>query len=183
MAGKLETATFAAGCFWCVEALFSQLRGVKKVVPGYSGGTVANPTYREVCDGGTGHAEAVQITFDPERISFAELVEVFWRTHDPTTPNRQGADVGSQYRSAIFYHDKNQLRIAEESRRKAEEADLWPDPIVTEIVPFANFFAAEAYHRDYYRLNPEQMYCRIVIDPKIRKLQEEYADKLKPPSS
>jgi peptide-methionine (S)-S-oxide reductase len=183
MAGKLETATFAAGCFWCVEAVFSRLRGVKKVVPGYSGGTVANPTYREVCDGATGHAEAVQITFDPERISFAELVEVFWHTHDPTTPNRQGADVGNQYRSAIFYHDENQLRIAEESRRKAGEADLWPDPIVTEIVPFANFFAAEVYHRDYYRLNPEQMYCRIVIDPKIRKLQEEYADKLKPPCS
>jgi len=183
MAGKLETATFAAGCFWCVEALFSRLRGVKKVVPGYSGGTVANPTYREVCDGATGHAEAVQITFDPEWISFAELVEVFWHTHDPTTPNRQGADVGSQYRSAIFFHDENQLRTAEESRRKAEAADHWPDPIVTEIVPFAHFFAAEAYHQDYYRLNPEQMYCRIVIHPKISKLQEEFADKLKPPSS
>ena len=136
MAGKFETATLAAGCFWCVEAVFGRLRGVQEVISGYTGGTVANPTYEEVCSGGTGHAEAVQIRFDPEAISFAELLEIFWRSHDPTTRNRQGADVGTQYRSAIFYHDERQRQIAETSRKDAQAAGLWPDPIVTEIVPF-----------------------------------------------
>ena len=180
MAQERETATLAAGCFWCVEAVFSRLRGVEKVVSGYTGGTVPNPNYREVCSGRTGHVEAVQITFDPEAISFAELLEVFWRTHDPTTLNRQGADAGTQYRSAIFCHDEKQREIAEGSRRETGEAGLWPDPIVTEIVPFTHFYPAEDYHTDYYRLNPQQPYCRLVIDPKIRKLQKEFAEKLKP---
>jgi peptide-methionine (S)-S-oxide reductase len=179
MAERLETTDLAAGCFWCVEAVFSRLRGVEKVVPGYTGGSVPNPTYQEVCSGTTGHAEAVRITFDPDTISFAELLEVFWLTHDPTTLNRQGADAGTQYRSAIFYQNESQREIAEKSRREAGEAGLWPDPIVTEIVPAADFYEAEEYHRDYYRLNPHQGYCRLVIDPKIRKLQKELADKLK----
>jgi peptide-methionine (S)-S-oxide reductase len=183
MAERLETATLAAGCFWCVEAVFGRLRGVEKVVSGYTGGTVSNPTYQEVCSGRTGHAEAVQITFDPATISFDELLEVFWRTHDPTTLNRQGADSGTQYRSAIFYHDERQRQVAERSKRQAEEAGLWPDPIVTEIVPFTGFYAAEGYHQDYYRLNSFQPYCRLVIDPKITKLQKEFADRLKTPPS
>jgi len=179
MAEKMETATLAAGCFWCVEAVFGRLRGVEQVVSGYAGGNVANPTYQEVCGGATGHAEAVQITFDPEQISFAELLEVFWRTHDPTTLNRQGADAGTQYRSAVFYHDDRQREIAERSQREADAAGLWPDPIVTEIVPFTSFYPAENYHQDYYRLNRHQPYCRIVIDPKISKLQKAFSDKLK----
>jgi peptide-methionine (S)-S-oxide reductase len=182
MAERLETADLAAGCFWCVEAVFSRLRGVEKVGPGYTGGSVPNPTYHEVCSGTTEHAEAVRITFDPDTISFAELLEVFWLTHDPTTLNRQGADAGTQYRSAIFYHDESQREIAEKSMQEAGEAGLWPDPIVTEIVPAADFYEAEEYHRDYYRLNPHQGYCRLVIDPKIRKLQKAFADKLKAPS-
>lgn len=179
MPDRRETATLAAGCFWCVEAVFSRLRGVEKVISGYAGGSVPSPTYSEVCSGATGHAEAVQITFDPDAISFADLLDVFWRTHDPTTLNLQGADVGTQYRSAIFYHDEVQRETAERSRREAEEAGLWPDPIVTEIVPFTTFYEAEGYHQDYYRLNPYQPYCRLVIDPKIRKLQNEFAEKLR----
>ncbi|MCM2264595.1 MAG: peptide-methionine (S)-S-oxide reductase MsrA [Desulfuromonadales bacterium] len=182
-AEKLATATLAAGCFWCVEAVFDRLKGVAQVVSGYAGGKVPYPTYREVCDGTTGHAEAVQITFDPAVINFAELLEVFWRIHDPTTLNRQGADVGTQYRSAIFWHDQQQRETAERSLRAAEAARLWPDLIVTEIVPFTNFYPAEGYHRDYYRLNPHQPYCRIVIDPKISKLHKDFADKLKTSSS
>ena len=177
---KGEVVTLGAGCFWCVEAVFSRLGGVEKVVSGYTGGSVPNPTYREVCDGTTGHAEAVRITFDPDTISYAELLDVFWRIHDPTTLNRQGADAGTQYRSAIFYHDKRQREIAEKSKREAEKAALWPDPIVTEVVAADDFYEAEEHHRDYYRLNPNQPYCRMVIDPKIRKLQKEFADKLKP---
>ncbi len=178
MAEKLETATLAAGCFWCVEAVFGRLRGVDKVVSGYTGGTVDNPSYQEVCSGGTGHAEAVQVHFDPAVISFAELLEVFWRIHDPTTRNRQGADVGTQYRSAIFCHNQRQRKIAEESRREAQAAGLWLDPIVTEIVPFTVFYPAEGYHQDYYRLNTLQPYCRLVIEPKIKKLQKDFAAKL-----
>ena len=179
MATEFATATLAAGCFWCVEAVFSRLRGVDRVVSGYAGGTVPNPGYREVCSGTTGHAEAVQIRFDPAVISFAELLEVFWRSHDPTTRNRQGADVGSQYRSAIFCHDPQQQEIATRSRQQAQAAGLWPDPIVTEIVPFSGFYAAEGHHQDYYRQNSDQSYCRLVIDPKIRKLQKDFADRLK----
>ena len=178
MTDKLATATLAGGCFWCVEAVFSRLKGVEKVVSGYTGGTVENPGYREVCEGMTGHAEAVQITFDPDVITFAELLDVFWHTHDPTTLNRQGADIGTQYRSAIFYQDDEQRTVAEQSLREAEAAGLWPDPVVTEIVPLTTFYPAERYHQDYYLLNSEQSYCRIVINPKIRKLQKEFADKL-----
>jgi peptide-methionine (S)-S-oxide reductase len=176
---KLEITTLAAGCFWCVESVFRQLKGVEKVVSGYIGGKVPNPTYREVCDGTTDHAEAVQITFDPEVISFAELLDVFWRTHDPTTRNRQGADVGTQYRSAIFYHDERQRQTAEHSKKEAGEQDLWPGTIVTEIVPASEFYNAEDYHQDYYRLNQNQSYCRMVIDPKLKKLQKDFTDKLK----
>lgn len=182
MAKRVETATLAGGCFWCIDAIFRRLRGVEEVVSGYTGGTVPNPTYREVCSGTTGHAEAVRISFDPEVISFAELLDVFWRSHDPTTLNRQGPDIGTQYRSAIFYLDDKQRETAERSKREAEEARLWPDPIVTEIVPFTNFHEAEEYHQDYYRLNPLQGYCRLVIDPKIRKLRKEFTDKLKEPA-
>ncbi len=174
-----STATLAAGCFWCVEALFSRLNGVEKVVSGYSGGNLANPDYHQVCSGTTGHAEAVQITYDPAVISFAELLEVFWLCHDPTTLNRQGADIGTQYRSAIFYHDEAQHAIAEQSLRSAEAERLWPAPIVTEIVPFTNFYPAEAYHQDYYHVNQQQQYCRIVIEPKLRKLEQGFAARLK----
>jgi peptide-methionine (S)-S-oxide reductase len=183
MSQRQETATLAGGCFWCVEAVFTRLRGVNKVVSGYTGGKSPNPTYHEVCSGTTGHAEAIQVTFDPDTITFAELLDIFWRTHDPTTLNRQGADSGTQYRSAIFYHDEGQREAAECSRREAGEAGLWPDPIVTEIVPFTRFFEAEGYHQNYFRQNSFQPYCRMVIDPKIRKLQKEFADRLKNPAS
>ena len=179
--GKLETATFGAGCFWCVEAVFERLKGVRKVTSGYSGGHVKNPTYKQVYTGETGHAEAVQVTYDPARITFAELLEVFWGTHDPTTLNRQGADSGTQYRSVIFYHNDQQRRLAEEYRQKLDAARTFGAPIVTEIVPFREFFPAENYHQDYYRLNGRQPYCRVVIRPKIEKLQKVFADKLKTP--
>ena len=181
MPNQLETATLAAGCFWCVEAVFSRVKGVEKVVSGYTGGRVTNPTYQEVCSGATGHAEAVQISFDPETISFAELLDLFWKIHDPTTLNRQGADVGTQYRSAVFFHNSSQRETAENSLRQAENARLWADPIVTEIVPLEAFYPAENYHQDYYQLNPLQPYCRFVIDPKIRKMQKNFSDKLKAP--
>jgi peptide-methionine (S)-S-oxide reductase len=180
---KPTTTILAAGCFWCLEAVYLQLKGVVEVVSGYAGGEVVNPNYREVCNGTTGHAEAVRITFDPEVISFTELLEVFWRTHDPTTRNRQGGDIGTQYRAAVFYHDEEQRELAEQSKRRFEETGLWSDPIVTEIVPFTNFYPAEEYHRDYYRQNSYQTYCRVVIDPKLRRLQKEFADKLKKPEA
>ncbi len=179
MSNKLETATLGAGCFWCVEAIFQDLAGVQQVVSGYAGGTVENPTYQQVCTGTTGHAEVVQITFDPEVISFEDLLYIFWRTHDPTTLNRQGADVGPQYRSVIFYHDQEQKAIAEKSKQETEASGLWPDPIVTEITPFSNFYRAEGYHQEYYLQNPNQPYCRAVIDPKVRKFKKEFQDKLK----
>ena len=179
MSKRLETATLAAGCFWCVEAVFGRLEGVMRVTSGYAGGFVENPSYREVCSGDTGHAEAVQIEFDPEKVSFAGLLEVFWRCHDPTTKDRQGADVGSQYRSAIFCHDDRQRETAEQSKGDAEAARLWPGPIVTEIVPFTNFYPAEVYHQDYYRQNRQAGYCRLVIDPKLRKLEQEFAGRLR----
>lgn len=175
MTERRELATLAAGCFWCVEAVFSRLRGVSQVVSGYAGGSVPNPSYDEVCSGETGHAEAVQITFDPEVIGFAVLLDVFWRCHDPTSRNRQGADVGTQYRSAIFCHDDEQLETARRSKQAAEAAGLWPQPIVTEIVPFSNFYPAEPYHQDYYRMNRLQPYCQLIIDPKIGRLQRDFA--------
>ena len=178
MSNKTEIATLGAGCFWCVEAIFQELSGVQKVVSGYAGGSVENPTYQQVCNGTTGHAEVVQITFDPEVISFADLLTVFWRTHDPTALNRQGADVGTQYRSAIFYHSEAQQAIAEESRQATEALGLWPHPIVTEIAEFRSFYRAEDYHQNYYRSNPNQGYCRVVIDPKIRKFRKEFQQQL-----
>jgi peptide-methionine (S)-S-oxide reductase len=181
MNNELEVATLGAGCFWCVEAVFQDLKGVHRVVSGYSGGTVENPTYRQVCTEMTGHAEVTQITFDPAVISFADLLTVFWRTHDPTTLNRQGADVGTQYRSVIFYHNEAQKATAEKSKAETEAEGLWPDPIVTEIVPFEKFYEAEAYHQDYYRSNPNQPYCRVVIDPKVRKFRRAFQEKLKDP--
>lgn len=176
---NVETATFGGGCFWCVEAVFERLKGVESAVSGYSGGNVANPSYKEVCTGLTGHAEVVQITFDPDVISYDELLEVFWKTHDPTTLNRQGADVGTQYRSVIFYHNDKQKELAESYKEKLDAAGAFLDPIVTEIVPFEEFYKAEDYHQEYYDLNSNQPYCRFVITPKIDKLEKVFADKLK----
>lgn len=179
MSEKRETATLAAGCFWCVEAVFSSLKGVEAVVSGYSGGSLAHPIYEQVCRGTTGHAEAVQITFMPEIITFGELLQVFWRTHDPTTLNRQGYDTGTQYRSAIFYHSEEQRLEAERSKLEADQSGLWPGTIVTEIVPFTNFYKAEEYHQDYYRSNRDQPYCQVMIDPKIKKMKKVFQGKLK----
>jgi peptide-methionine (S)-S-oxide reductase len=176
-----ETATFAAGCFWCVEAVFQDVRGVQRVVSGYAGGKVPNPSYEQVCTGTTGHAEAVQIAFDPDVVSYRDLLDIFWHTHDPTTPNRQGADAGPQYRSAIFYHNEPQKRAAEESKRKAGEERLWPRPIVTEIAPFTVFYEAEEYHQNYFNNNPDQSYCALTINPKVRKFRTAFRDKLKNP--
>lgn len=176
---KLETATFAGGCFWCTEAIFADLRGVKSVISGYAGGHVVNPTYKQVCTGSTGHAEAIQITFDPKQIRFHDLLLVFFATHDPTTLNRQGADVGTQYRSAIFYHGDEQRKAAEEVKQEAQKD--FSSPIVTEIVPFTNFYKAEDYHQEYYELNGSQPYCRMVIAPKLEKFRKKFRDKLKQP--
>lgn len=174
----LAVATLGAGCFWCVEAIFQDLKGVKKVVSGYAGGQVENPTYKAVCAGTTGHAEVVQVTFDPEVLSYADLLEVFFFTHDPTTLNRQGNDVGTQYRSAIFYHSEEQKAVAD--KVKAKMAREFADPIVTEIVAFNRFYAAEDYHQDYYNLNANKNpYCSAVISPKVNKFRKNYKDKLK----
>ena len=179
MSNQLKTATLGAGCFWCIEAVFQNLKGVESVVSGYTGGRVENPTYEQICTGTTGHAEVAQIIFDPAVISFEDLLYVFWRTHDPTTLNRQGADVGTQYRSAIFFDSEEQKKIAEKSKAKTDASDLWPEPIVTEISQLDKFYKAEEYHQDYYKLNSNQPYCRLVIDPKIRKLKKEFSNKLK----
>lgn len=173
----LEVATFANGCFWCTEAIFQQVKGVESVLPGFSGGSVDAPSYEEVSSESTGHAECLQIKYDPKIISYPELLEVFWHTHDPTTLNRQGNDVGSQYRSAIFYHNKEQQAQAEESKIKAQ-ADF-DKPIVTEIVPFVTFYAADEHHLNYYETHPEQAYCQLVISPKIEKFRKQFKDKLK----
>ena len=175
----MATATLAGGCFWCLEAVFLRLRGVHRVESGYAGGHVENPNYRAVCSGTTGHAEVVQIEFDPEEISYRELLEVFFAIHDPTTLNRQGADVGTQYRSAIFYHDQAQQQTAERTIAELEEQKIWDDPVVTEIVPLERFYPAEDYHREYYDRNPEQGYCQVVISPKVAKLRQKFAEKLK----
>jgi peptide-methionine (S)-S-oxide reductase len=171
-----EKATFGSGCFWCTEAIFQQLRGVESVESGYSGGEVANPTYEQVCTGRTGHAEVVQITYDPAVISFDELLKVFWQTHDPTTLNRQGHDVGTQYRSAIFYHNDAQRRTAETYKQQLDASGTFSAPIVTEITPFKNFYPAEDYHENYFRLNPAQSYCVAVIRPKVEKFKKEFKD-------
>lgn len=175
---KLDTATLGAGCFWCVEAIFSSLKGVESVLPGYSGGTLKNPDYKTVCTGNTGHAEVCQIYFDPEIIKFEEILEIFWTTHDPTTLNRQGNDVGTQYRSAIFYHNEEQKAIAEKSKRDVA-TKIWDNPIVTEIVEFDEFYKAEDYHQDYFENNPDQGYCKMIIEPKVLKFRKIYKDKLK----
>jgi len=174
----VEKATFGSGCFWCTEAVFQELKGVREVVAGYSGGVVPNPTYYQVCTGLTGHAEVTQITYDPQVISYEELLEVFWKTHDPTTLNRQGPDVGTQYRSVIFYHNDGQRALAEHYKQQLANASR--KPIVTQIAPLTAFYPAEAYHQDYYATNPRQAYCRSIIRPKVDKVRKVFQDKLKP---
>lgn len=176
---QADTATLAGGCFWCIEAVFKRIKGVISVESGYSGGEIENPTYKQVSMGNTGHAESVQLKFDPSIISYREILDIFWHLHDPTTLNRQGNDVGSQYRSVIFYHDKNQENLAKESKVALENEGVYKNPIVTEIVPFNRFYPAEEYHNDYYDNNRGQSYCTFIIDPKIKKLLEKYEDKVK----
>ena len=175
----LQKATFGSGCFWCTEAVFEELNGVHSVVSGYAGGNVVNPSYEAVCSGKTGHAEVTQITYDPKVISFDELLEVFWKTHDPTTLNRQGNDIGTQYRSAIFYHDEEQKNLAEKYKAELDKSGAWDNPIVTEISPLKNYFPAEDYHQEYYANNPNQGYCAFVIAPKLEKFKKVFKDKLK----
>ena len=179
MNSNLAVATFGNGCFWCTEAIFQQLKGVEKVLPGYTGGKVKNPSYKEVCNGTTGHAEAIQITYDPDIISYRELLDVFFYTHDPTTLNRQGADMGTQYRSAIFYHDKGQKKDAELIIAQLEKENVYDNKIVTEITPFDVYYEAEDYHQNYYNNNKDQGYCRAVINPKLDKFTKKYSAKLK----
>lgn len=179
MEQREEFATLAGGCFWCLEAVFADLRGVARVVSGYAGGDVPNPTYKAVCSGTTGHAEVVQVTYDPQVVSFEELLEVFFTIHDPTTLNRQGGDIGTQYRSAIFYHSPEQKEIAERMISEFDAQHIWDAPIVTEVVPLAVFYPAEDYHQEYYRNNQNQPYCRAVIAPKVSKFRQKYLEKLK----
>jgi peptide-methionine (S)-S-oxide reductase len=174
-----EIATLAGGCFWCLEAVFEQLRGVARVVSGYAGGTSANPSYHQVCSGATGHAEVVQVTFDPNVISFREVLEVFFATHDPTTRDRQGPDVGTQYRSAVFYHTPKQKEIAEGLIAQLNAAGIWPAPIVTEVAPLTAFYPAEDDHQEYYRQHPGQGYCVAIITPKVAKFRKQFASRLK----
>lgn len=179
MNNELQVATFGAGCFWCTEAVFLNVKGVTKVVSGYSGGKVKNPTYREVCDGETGHAEVTQITYDPSKVSFEDLLEVFWNTHDPTTLNRQGNDEGPQYRSVVFFHNDEQKKVADAYKKQLGASNVYKNPIVTEISPLINFYAAEDYHQNYYELNPNAGYCQYVIRPKVEKFKKQFASKLK----
>ncbi len=174
-----ETATLAGGCFWCLEAAFKELHGVTRVEPGYVGGLLPNPSYEQVCTGRTGHAEAVQITFDPGIVSYRDLLEAFFTIHDPTTPNRQGADTGTQYRSAIFHHTPEQKAAAEQIIAELNQTAIWGAPIVTEVAPLTSFYPAEDYHRDYFASHADQPYCRVVISPKLAKLRREHADKLR----
>ncbi len=176
---NVEQATLGGGCFWCTEAVFLQLGGVEEVKPGYSGGEIKNPSYREVCTGRTGHAEVIQITFDPQKVSFAEILEVFFATHDPTTLNRQGNDVGTQYRSVIFYHNEEQKRVAEKVLALLEKDKVYENPVVTEIAPFTKFYLAEDYHHNYFEQNPGQPYCRFVVAPKVEKFQKLFKEKRK----
>jgi len=178
-----EVATLAGGCFWCLEAAFQELRGVERVQSGYAGGKVPQPSYEQVCTGTTGHAEVVQVTFDPDVITYADLLHVFFTVHDPTTLNRQGADVGTQYRSAISYHTPEQKAVAEQVIAELRREQIWDDPIVTEIKPLDTFYPAEEYHRDYFRRNPSQAYCRAVVAPKVAKVRKLYFDRLKQPVS
>jgi peptide-methionine (S)-S-oxide reductase len=174
-----EVATLGGGCFWCLEAVFEQLRGVEKVESGYSGGTTENPNYRQVCGGDTGHAEVIQVTFDPAVVSFREVLEVFFGTHDPTTLNRQGPDEGTQYRSAIFFHNDTQKRVAEQLIAELNAAKIWSRPIVTEVEPLGEFYKAEDYHQGYFRSNPSQPYCQAVINPKVAKFRKQFLNKLR----
>jgi peptide-methionine (S)-S-oxide reductase len=174
-----EIATLGGGCFWCLEAVYQELRGVEEVVSGYSGGHVDHPTYREVCAGTTGHAEVTQITFDPTVVSFREILEVFFTIHDPTTLNRQGADVGTQYRSVIFWHSEDQKRAAEEVIADLERANVWDAPVVTELSPIGRFYPAEGYHQEYYVRNPDQAYCRVVVTPKVAKFRKKFLERLR----
>lgn len=176
---KYEVATLGAGCFWCVEAIYTRVNGVVRVESGYSGGKIANPTYKEVCSGLTGHAEVVQVTFNPEVIPYTKILEIFFKTHDPTTLNRQGADMGTQYRSAIFFHSDEQKRVAHEVKEMLAKAKIWNDAIVTEITPFSKFYKAEDYHQDYFANNKNQPYCQMVINPKVGKFEKLFKDYLK----
>jgi peptide-methionine (S)-S-oxide reductase len=176
---ELEVATLGGGCFWCIEAVFQELKGVTSVVSGYSGGTLDNPTYKQVCGGDTGHAEVCQITFDPKKVTYAELLEVFWKVHDPTTLNRQGHDVGTQYRSVIFTHSEAQKTQAEKYKKELNGAGAFDRPIVTEITPFKKFWKAEDYHQNYFKNNPGQGYCQFVVAPKVEKFRKVFKDKLK----
>jgi peptide-methionine (S)-S-oxide reductase len=175
----MQIATLGGGCFWCLEAVFEQLRGVDMVESGYSGGNLANPTYEQVCSGRTGHAEVVQVTFDPQQITYSEILDVFFAIHDPTTMNRQGADVGSQYRSVIFYQRPAQKEAAEKKIAELNSAQIWDAPIVTEIAPLTVFYKAEDYHQSYYQENPRQPYCQVVISPKVAKFRKQFAGRLK----
>jgi peptide-methionine (S)-S-oxide reductase len=177
--GKLAKATFAGGCFWCTEAVYAELKGVKSVTSGYIGGKVPNPTYKDVCTGLTGHAEAIEIEYDPTVVPFEKLLEVFFATHDPTTLNRQGADVGTQYRSGVFYHDDEQKRITEQVITKLNAARVFPGPIVTEVTPASTFYPAEDYHQDYFAKNPFQPYCQAVAAPKVQKVRKVFKDLVK----
>jgi peptide-methionine (S)-S-oxide reductase len=179
MGTENEVATLAGGCFWCLEAVFDDLKGVESVESGYSGGNVQSPSYAQVCDGNTGHAEVVQVTFDPQVLSYKDLLKVFFTIHDPTTLNRQGNDVGTQYRSAIFYHNGEQKKIAEEVIQEITAAKIWNHPIVTEVTSFSQFYIAEDYHQEYFKNNPFQGYCRVVIAPKVTKFRHSFADQLK----
>lgn len=180
MNDRREIATLANGCFWCTEAVFEQLKGVEKVQSGYAGGRVPNPTYYQVCTGTTGHAEALQIVYDPDVVSFRDLLGVFFTTHDPTTLNRQGADVGTQYRSAVFYYSPEQRETAERVIKEFDDQKIWPRQIVTEVTPFEVFYAAEDYHQEYFRNNPYQPYCQVVIEPKVAVFRKQHLDRLKP---
>lgn len=175
----MEKATFGAGCFWCVEAILQSLEGVHSVQSGYAGGHTDNPTYEEVCEGTTGHAEVAQIEYDPAVISYDKLLEVFWKVHDPTTLNRQGEDVGTQYRSVIFYHNDEQRRLAEDYKKELDASGAFENPIVTYIEPFTRFYPAEDYHNNYFNLHPEKAYCAMVVKPKVDKFKKVFADKLK----
>src|SRR5512135_424859 len=182
MKENLQTATLAGGCFWCLEAVYDQVKGVESVESGYAGGKVANPSYHDVCTGMTGHAEVVQVTFDPDVVSYRDLLNVFFGIHDPTTLNRQGADVGTQYRSAIFYHDDEQKAVAEQAIKDLNGQHIWDRPIVTEVAPFDKFYKAEDYHQEYYANNPFQPYCMAVVAPKVQKFRKHYMDMLREPS-
>ena len=177
---NMEIATLAGGCFWCTEAIFKRLKGVTSVVPGYAGGEKPNPSYDEVCSGTTGHAEAIQITFDPSVISYNKILDVFWHLHDPTTLNQQGNDIGTQYRSAIFYRDEKQKEIAQEVKKDIDQSRMYKNPVVTEIVPLTNFYKAENYHQNYYDQNKSASYCQVIIDPKIQKLMKEFKNLYSP---